>query len=98
MNASRLLAITVCLAACSGAASLSGKYRCGDEGAIKQFDFRKDHVVYMTLVIVGEVPGTFSVDDDKVAITAPGYPGMVLTRKGDTLSGEAMGRLSCTRA
>lgn len=97
MSTYGVLVLAACLGACSGSASLSGKYVCGKDSAVEQLDFRKDHVVYMRVMLAGEVPGKFSVDDDKVAITAQGYPGMVLTRKGDTLSGEFAGKLSCKK-
>jgi hypothetical protein len=88
MRPHAILLAALALSGCG--ASISGKYGCGD-AMLRSFDFRKDNVVYVNFLNASEMPGTFKLDGDKVAVTLPSMSGLVLTKKGDSLSGTILG-------
>ena len=78
------------------AQSLSGKY--GGDECLYELDFRGTDVVYVTTLGLSEARGRYTVEGDKVSVTAPGSPSVVFTRKGNALQTPFMGEtMVCTK-
>jgi hypothetical protein len=75
----------------------SGTYEASAEGMTMSIDFKADHKFHMTTTapIIGasSEDGDYTMKDDKVSLKTPGMPqALDLTKKGDTLEGNFMGR------
>ena len=85
------------LAACSASSGIDGDWGGKDCGLVTKISFRKDGNAYLTMFTGMEMPATYRVDGDKVAVNFA-KAGMVFTRHGDVLTA-TMGteHMRCTK-
>lgn len=91
---------SVVLSGCSLSSSVSGLYICSQPSIIQKLDFRTDDVVFVSAPAtgLGEIPGTYKVDGDKISVLPTGIPGFVLTKSGDSVTGDFGSTFSCKKS